>query len=480
MPWCLDNVGVTYRLEDGSRVAALNGINLTIGAGERIALVGGNGSGKSTLARVLGGIIQPTTGRFTVDGSDDGAVGTAALVLQNPGDNIIGQTVREELDLTLGGRQDGSASSNRSALLSRFGLSHLLDRNLSELSGGETQLVALVCGLLSGRRIVVLDEPTSHLDPPSRRLLLDHLLCDDSDDSTPDPATPAVVFVTQYREEARRFSRVIELSAGQVTYDGAPDGLAPAAVSPHSGEDCTASDAEQPTILAVRGLSKHQDGMGATAPILSDVTLTVRAGDTIGLVGPIGSGKTTLGYHLAGLLARHGGTVEYGGSITTSRPPVVLIQFPERQLFAETVLEDVGFGIRNRGIADEEADVLARRSLDAVGLPAEVYEGRSPFSLSGGQKRRAALASVAVCGAELYILDEPTSSLDSEGLTALEGQLCQWRKSGIAYIVISHDLEWLRRVTRRVWIMSAGRVIADVNWAAPECNAALAKIEFLP
>ncbi|MBD3298728.1 MAG: ATP-binding cassette domain-containing protein [candidate division Zixibacteria bacterium] len=479
MQWCLDQVGVVYRLDDGSRIAALSGVSCSIRQGERVAVIGNNGSGKSTLARLLAGIIQPTTGRITHEGEDNHDLGTAALVLQNPGDNIIGETVREEIELTVGGVDDAVTSPRRDALLSQYGLVELLDRPLAELSGGETQLVALVCGLLSGRRMVVLDEPTSHLDPPARRLLIDHLMTQSSDTHDQFESTPAVLFITQYRDEAQYFPRVIELDRGRLSFDGAPEELPVRDRDESPDDNPLPVDSESRPIVVVQGLNQSRSANGESAAVLKEITLTVQAGDAIGIVGPIGSGKTTLGYHLAGLMEPSAGTVEYRQGVSTADPPVVLIQFPERQLFAETVLDDVAFGARNRGLDRSAAAAQTRQVLDAVGLPAAEFEQRSPFSLSGGQKRRVALASVAVCGATLYILDEPTSALDADGHAALEEQLRRWRTEGVAYIVISHDVDWLRRVTERVWIIDKGRLLLDAHWPDDATGAALEQIGFV-
>ncbi len=479
MKWCLEQVGVIYRLDDGSRIAALTNVSCTVQSGERIAIVGDNGSGKSTLARLLAGIIQPTTGRFAFEGKDSHESGTAALVLQNPGDNIIGETIREEIELTVGGVDDEAKRTRVEALLSQYGLAELLDRPLAELSGGETQLVALVCGLLSGRRMVVLDEPTSHLDPPARRLLIDHLLTHSFDTPGQCDTMPSVLFITQYREEARHFPRVIELDKGKLAFDGAPEELPEQTRQDSPGDNPLPVGADSRSIIVVQGLNQSPTGNGESAAVLKDITLTVWAGDAIGIIGPIGSGKTTLGYHLAGLMAPTVGTVEYQQDVSTADPPVVLIQFPERQLFAETVLDDVAFGARSRGLDRSAATARSGQVLDAVGLPSAEFEQRSPFSLSGGQKRRVALASVAVCGAKLYILDEPTSALDADGHAVLEMQLRRWHTEGVAFIVISHDIGWLRRVTERVWIMNRGRLLVDGKWSDAQTGDALRRIGFI-
>ena len=468
MRWHLDHITVRYRLPSGETVNALNDVTLDLSSGDRVAVVGHNGSGKSTLARVLAGVITATRGGITVDEDGDAelpaAAVHAALVLQNPDDNIIGETVREELELTLGPIRGRAHDAVVVRGLQQFGLGTLLDRRTAALSGGETQLLALACGLMSGRQLVVLDEPTSHLDPPSRHGLIEKLLNPTVLHQTLSGDHPTVVLITQYEAEARRFPRVIELQDGAIVYDGRSEQWAP-----HEGEGAPILD---DGVLPATGKSLLEFVIPANG---KSERLRVNAGDRIGLIGRIGSGKTTLAYRLAGLLD-DAEPVE--SDMDGNNAPVVLIQFPERQLFAETVSEDVAFGPRNQGRGDDGLDELVRGALAGAGLSYAQFAQRSPFSLSGGQKHRAAIAGVIACDAPLYILDEPTSALDREGLAAVNHTLANWASQGVPYVVISHDVDWLQTVTRRVWVLAEGHLTADTTWDAPECRPALQSIGF--
>ncbi|MBI5867974.1 MAG: ABC transporter ATP-binding protein [candidate division Zixibacteria bacterium] len=469
MRWTLTDVSFQFPTADGRIVDALNGVSLTITQGERLALIGANGSGKSTLARLLAGLLPPSSGHMLItwDTNDTSPAMTeeqslAALVFQGPDDNLIAETVAQEIALALEHAGQSRIDDGQAVeLLAAYGLDHLRDRPTQQLSGGEKQKLAIACAFASGRDLIVLDEPTSHLDPPGRRELLEYLLSDTSEL----PNRPALVLITQYIEDTRRFPRVVVLESGQVVFDGPPDqwtGMTRAA-SPNLPQPLT--NAEHPVIVRTENLSQlAQDRWPLPNNPLTDISVEIRAGDAIGLCGPIGCGKSTLAYHLAGLFDSYGGTIERSWDGARGFPPALMIQFPERQLFCPTVGEDVAFGPRARGSDIARAKELASAALDALGLPFAHFARRSPFDLSAGQQRRVGMAGVTACPAPLYILDEPTAALDADGLERLQRVLADWRKSGIAYLVISHDLDWLEHVTHRVWVMNSGRVIFDGDW----------------
>ncbi len=469
MRWTLTDVSFHFPTADGRFVDALNGVSLTIAQGERLALIGSNGSGKSTLARMLAGLLPPSSGQMLItrDPNDSAHSPTddqsmAALVFQGPDDNLIAETVAQEIALAsehaghsrIDDRQVGG-------LLDEYGLAHLRDWPTQQLSGGEKQKLAIACAFASGRDLIILDEPTSHLDPPGRRELLEYLLSD----TRQSPNRPALVLITQYIADARRFPHVVVLESGRIIFDGPPDqwpGITPSVV-PNLPQPVTSD--EHPVIVRTRNLSQlAQDRWPLPNNPLTDISVDIRAGDAIGLCGPIGCGKSTLAYHLAGLFDSYGGVIEKSWTGSCGLPPALMIQFPERQLFCPTVGEDVAFGPRARGSEIDGAKDKAGAALDMLGLPSAHFARRSPFDLSAGQQRRVGMAGVTACPAPLYILDEPTAALDADGLDRLQSVLADWRKTGIAYLIISHDLDWLAYVTHRAWVMNSGSVVFDGEW----------------
>jgi energy-coupling factor transport system ATP-binding protein len=211
-------------------------------------------------------------------------------------------------------------------------------------------------------------------------------------------------------------------------------------------------------------------GTPFAAKALDDCSLEIREGEFVGLVGHTGSGKSTLVQHMNALLRPDSGCVIIDGEDTTKlksaleiRKKVGLVfQYPEHQLFEETVERDVGFGPRNLGLADSVVSKRVRRALKMVGLDYGEVAHRSPFELSGGQRRRVAIAGVLAMEPSYVILDEPTASLDPRGRTEMLDQIRRLhRDTGVAVVLVSHDMDEVARLADRVVVMDRGRIAMD-------------------
>ena len=221
--------------------------------------------------------------------------------------------------------------------------------------------------------------------------------------------------------------------------------------------------------IVVEGLSvSYQRGTPMERDALSDLSLTIPAGAFAGVVGSTGSGKSTLIRVLGGLLLPTRGRVRIGSVLITPerQPPSsfagqvgVVFQFPEHQLFAETVAEDIAYGPRNLGLAKEEAAARVRRAMEWVGLPPEVAD-RSPFRLSGGEMRRAAIAGVLAMEPRLLLLDEPTAGLDPAGRRELMERIhLLHRERGMGVVLVSHDMDEVARHADHLFVLSQGRCV---------------------
>ncbi len=203
---------------------------------------------------------------------------------------------------------------------------------------------------------------------------------------------------------------------------------------------------------------------------LKQVSLEIRDGQFIGLIGHTGSGKSTLVQHLNGLVKATSGHIYFNGEDIYSenydmrrlRSKVGLVfQYPEHQLFEVDVLSDVCFGPKNQGLSQEEAEKRAREALRMVGI-SEEYEKQSPFELSGGQKRRVAIAGVLAMEPEVLILDEPTAGLDPRGRDEILDQISLLHKErGITVILVSHSMEDVAKYVERIIVMNQGEVMYD-------------------
>lgn len=203
---------------------------------------------------------------------------------------------------------------------------------------------------------------------------------------------------------------------------------------------------------------------------LSDINLEIAKGEFVGLIGHTGSGKSTLIQHLNGLIKPTGGTVYINGKDIHSketklkdvRQKVGLVfQYPEYQLFEMTLYKDVAFGPKNMGLSDDEIDTRVRNAFEMVGIGEEMFE-KSPFELSGGQKRRVAIAGVLAMNPEILILDEPTAGLDPKGRDEILGQISAMHsRLGITIILVSHSMEDVARYVERLVVMKKGSIALD-------------------
>ncbi len=203
---------------------------------------------------------------------------------------------------------------------------------------------------------------------------------------------------------------------------------------------------------------------------LDDISLVIPDGQFIGLIGHTGSGKSTLVQHLNGLLCATSGSIYFDGQDIDDedfnkkelRSKVGLVfQYPEHQLFEVDVFSDVCFGPKNLGLSKKETELRAYEALKKVGLPDECFY-QSPFDLSGGQKRRVAIAGVLAMKPQVLILDEPTAGLDPKGREEILGQICKLKEeSNITVILVSHSMEDVAEYVERILVMNQGRIMYD-------------------
>ena len=205
------------------------------------------------------------------------------------------------------------------------------------------------------------------------------------------------------------------------------------------------------------------------ATALEDVSLTIEDGELIGLLGHTGSGKTTLVQHLNGLLKPTSGKVVVDGLDITEKDVSLLevrrrvglvFQYPEYQLFEETVAKDVAFGPKNLGLSEQEVDERVRYALQEVGLVYEDIAERSPFELSGGQMRRVAIAGVLAMRPKTLILDEPTAGLDPAGRRSILGMIRELHAAGgLTVVMVSHNMDDISSLATRLVVMSRGKMV---------------------
>lgn len=488
---------VTLRYGDD---CALNDVTLEVPRGQRVCVLGANGSGKSTLASVICGLLAPDEGDVELVGErvcEGGAPDLAAyrrarrglgLVFQNPDDQIVTSVVADDVAFgpeNLGLPRD-EIRRRVERELARVALTDYARADPSRMSGGQRQRVCIAGALAMEPQVLVLDEPSSLLDVRGREAIMRVM-------GRLTRAGATLVHVTHFMDEALEADRVIVMRAGRIVLDGAPrevfcdanTGLidelglelpfdlrllrARRALAGGAGTGraqqalLSKNSALREPFCRVSGVSYSYTPRHAA---LDDVSFQVLEGETCAVVGQTGSGKSTLLRLLCGLEAPDAGSVEVAGTNTATkrgrrdvrRAVGYVMQHPERQLFAQTVESDVAFGPRNMGLPADEAARRVDHALDLVGLAAK--KDLSPFELSGGQKRLAAIAGVLAMQPKLLVLDEPTAGLDPRGRAGLRRLLAELRAHGVTIVQVTHSMEDAARADRVV-VLDESRVIAD-------------------
>ena len=501
----VEKLSLSYR----GGTPASRSIDLHISPREDIALIGANGSGKTTLARCLNGLQQPQEGRVLVDGMDasdptqfHSIRQLVGMVLQNPDDQLVSTTVADELAFGLENLALASDEIHRRVeeTLAAFDLEAYRRSPPHKLSGGEKQRVAIAAVVAMRPRYLVLDESTALLDPGERQQVAELL------QRLRTQYGIATILITQSPEEAARAARVIVLHAGRIHADGSPAALfadppklrafgldlpfasalaahlsliethleldtladALAALQPQTPLPWTppTSPSPAPSKLATEKLTHlYDEHLPIQRRGIRDITMDVPTGSVLALVGTNGAGKTTLAQHFNALLKPSHGRVLLDGSDIGSQPLArvrqrvgLAFQFPELQLFAETVAEDVAFGPRNLGLADERVDGLVARALAMVDMPLREFGPRQPLSLSGGERRCVALAGVLAMDPEVLVLDEPTAGLDPQTTASLCKLFAELSNQGRTLVLISHDMELVSRLATHVAVLRQGHI----------------------
>jgi energy-coupling factor transport system ATP-binding protein len=417
---------------------ALRNVSLEIESGEVVAVLGPSGSGKSTLLRAFAGLVPHFHGgRFEgcveIAGRDTRTVrpaelaGTVASVFQDPEEQIVlSQVIRE---VAFGLENVGTAPEKilvraREALAA-VGSEHLADRAVAELSGGELQRVCLASAVALRPKLLLLDEPTSQLDPAAAEAFLEHVA-----------GLDIAVLVSDHRPRRilEHADRVLFLDGGRVLVDA----VMPAAVDwlrenrPIWLGLSTNGRATGQSERVCR-LNGVQFAYRAGPPVVDHVDLELRRGEIVALAGANGTGKTTIAKLAAGLLAPDSGTVELRGRAA------MLLQDPTRYCIRERADEEVAVGVQGDR-------ARARAALATLGLAG--MEARHPRDLSSGERERLALASVLVIDPDLLVLDEPTRGVDPQRKAEL-AELLHAGAARRATLVVTHDEDFARAVADR-------------------------------
>jgi energy-coupling factor transport system ATP-binding protein len=466
--------GLSYTYHGAER-PALAGIDLAVLPGEFVIVTGPSGCGKSTLGLALGGYLfqqykGQAEGRIRVGEIDvrhapiyevSEVVG---LVQQNPEAQFCTLTVQDEVAFGLENRCLSPAEIRQRLAwaLDTVGATHLLDRTLHTLSGGEKQKVAVASVMALQPQVLILDEPTSNLDPRATREIFDVIAAIRA-------ATGMTVIVIEHKlDYLREFDpRVIWMDAGRVQQDALLRKI-PSGAGNAMRRWTPTRRPEAAAVATVTELGVQVQGHG---PILEDVTFSITPGERVAVMGDNGSGKTTLLRAMLGLQQPSWGTVAVLGRSTRETPVSQLardvgfvFQNPDHQLFADSVWEEAATGPRNAGTLSAAAEREIERLLDHAGLGSRSAD--HPYRLSYGEKRRLNLISVLACRPHLLLLDEILIGQDAANAAYLLELLVDAAGEGTAVVMVNHTPQVTQQWAERLLFLERGRLVIDAPVAA--------------
>lgn len=519
----IKDVSFSYKSNiSGENVKAIDGVSLDVKEGEFVCILGANGSGKSTLAKLINAQLTPQEGEIRVEGMstiDEDKIWEirreCGMVFQNP-DNQIVTTIVEE-DVAFGPENLGLPSEEIrkrvDMALEIVGMTKFKDHSPTLLSGGQKQRVAIAGILALMPDIIIFDEPTAMLDPGGRKDVLDTILKLNREQNK------TILLITHFMEEAIYADRIFIFEDGKIAEVGTPKEIfkdpkkvrsygldAPFApemeyllgdkamgcdsLELHEYTDCTitklqalnvpksqAPDEEktQPVepvdnddAIVIKNLSHvYSPGTPFEFKALEGISMSIKKGDFVGVIGHTGSGKSTFIQHLNALMFPTEGEIFVEGEkiskdmdlIKLRQKVGMVFQYPEHQLFEETCFKDVAFGPKNLGLDDAEIEKRVKESLEAVGLDYEWVKDRSPFDLSGGQKRRVAIAGVLAMKPSYLILDEPTAGLDPMGRDEIIDEIKEIAdREGLTVIYVTHSMDDIAAIADKILVLDHGKL----------------------
>ena len=506
--------------DEGNEIEAnkvLKGINLSVPKGQFVAVLGHNGCGKSTLAKHFNGILTATKGTVLVNGidaSDDDRIfdirQNVGMVFQNPDNQLVATLVEEDVAFALEnlGVPQAEIRERVDEALKTVSMYDYREHSPHQLSGGQKQRVA-IAGILAMRpECIVLDEPTAMLDPKGRKEVMKTIKLLNSQGIT-------IILITHYMDEAAQAQRVIVMDDGKIVMDDVPKKIfsqvekikgyaldVPQVTElmyelKKSGADVSLEILDENEALdellklSIKGEAKYTEpveeekiekeiaaeinnltykysvGTPFESTAVDNVSLKIEKGSFIGVIGHTGSGKSTLIQHLNGLLKPTSGEILIHGKNIWDKDSDIravrflaglVFQYSEYQLFEETVYKDISYGPKNMALSDEEIDKRVRNAAKSMGL-SEKHLNASPFELSGGQKRRVALAGVIAMEPEILILDEPAAGLDPKGRDKVLDEIHSYHEeSGTTILLVSHSMEDIVKYADKVLVMNHGRL----------------------
>lgn len=420
---------------EGSETNAVNDISFELKNGSYTVLAGKNGSGKSTAAKIIAGILKQNSGSVQIE--EELRVG---IIFQSPKDQIICGIVFQ--DTEFGPKNLGFVKSevelNSIESLSATGMISFANRKTMNLSLGQTQKVALSGILAMDPDILILDEALSMLDPPFREEMYNLIDLINNKGVT-------VLHISHDFESVKRARDVIFMENGKIIWSGTSKEFCEneLLVENLKGKKIEKRKVDfdlenKETTLSVRNLNFSYSKNNEKNSVLKNVSFDLKKGSITALVGPSGSGKSTLLEILSGLLSADSGKI-----YCVSRP-VLAQQNSDAALFENYAADDVAFGPKNKGLRGKNLKEIVKKSMNECNLDFEKFANRQTFCLSGGEKKRLAVAGIVALDADIFLFDEPTAALDGDSRAKVLNLMQELALKGKTVLFSTHQYEEAR------------------------------------
>lgn len=513
----------SYDEESEQKIAhkVIDDLSLKIEEGSFIAILGHNGSGKSTLAKHLSGILKGCSGNVIVNKMNTSIEENiweirknVGIVFQNPDNQIVATVVEDDVAFgaeNLGIPREEILERVENALNS-VQMSKYKKTHTTNLSGGQKQRIAIAGILAMQPKCIVLDEPTAMLDPKGRKEVIKTIKRLNKEKGI------TIILITHYMEEVVDADRLIIMEKGKIVLDDKPlevfknvekikslklDVPEPMEIAYNlnkngfninldylkieplaekllkigfkeniefNNTETIINENKEETIKLENVNYIYAENTVFEKKALNNINLQIDKEDFYGIIGHTGSGKSTLIQLFNGLLSPSSGNVFFNRenifndkkNLKNIRQKIgVVFQYPEYQLFEETVFKDVCFAPKNMGCSKEETEKRAKEALNIVGL-SEKYYKKSPFELSGGEKRRVAIAGILAMKPDVLIFDELTAGLDPFGREEILSNIKKLHKNfGITIVLISHSMEDVCKMCNKVLVLNDGKIILN-------------------
>lgn len=508
---------------------AIKNVSFSIEEGEYVAIVGSNGSGKTTLARHLNALHVPDSGQVLIKGMNTLDLHNhlkihqqVGMVFQHPQEQLVATTIEE--DVAFGpenlGLETSEIRSRVQQALQAVGLWEIRERSPQHLSAGQMQRVALAGIIAMQPACVIFDEATAMLDPIGRRDI--HLSI-----KSLRQRGITVITITHFMNEAVQADRVLAMHQGELVFDGKPDELfantillekirltqprvttianllkpwIPTLNNPLNvlqfnqqlqengnhfqfpSENLINNHEVSPKIIKGENLSfSYLFGSPLAYQALHTVNFDVPENTIMGLIGSTGSGKSTLLQHINGLYQAQSGNLTVGPyqvnpdqDIQQLRRYVgIVFQNPNYQLFEQYVGDEIAYGLKLQGLKGWELRERVHNAMNRVGLDFDTFKDRLTFTLSGGERRKVALASTIALDPQILLLDEPTAGLDPSSRLEVREQISDLNRNGKTIILSSHQMEDIANLSEEVLLLNKGHSITQEKTARLLSNQTL-------